>query len=230
MIRFGGFPAELFTFLTDLRAHNNRDWFNENKSRYEEFARNPTLAFIAEMKDRLDRLSPSFIADARPNGGSMFRIYRDTRFSRDKAPYKTNVGCQFRHSAGRDAHAPGFYVHIQSGESFAGGGIWRPPTQALGKIRDAIDGNQDEWARIREFMSSTKTLSLMDAERYKRPPHGVSADHPLLDDLKLKTFFAGRSFTDSEVASRRFVDMVEGCFSNLVPFMRFITEALGLSF
>jgi uncharacterized protein (TIGR02453 family) len=227
---FAGFPKELFAFLTELGRNNNRDWFTANKERYVRYAKEPTLAFVGAMKDRLESISPSYIADTRANGGSMFRIYRDTRFARDKTPYKTNVGCHFRHSAGKDAHAPGFYVHLQPGESFGGGGIWTPPPPVLGKIRDAIDRNQDEWVRIKGYIGKGSYVAFNDAERYKRPPQGYAADHPLIEDLKLKSFYAGRSFTDDEVTSSGFIDLIAETYEDLAPFMRFINEALGLSF
>ena len=230
MQSFSGFPEELYTFLMELKANNNRDWFNANKDRYVRYTKEPTLAFIGAMKDRLETISPSYVADTRSNGGSMFRIYRDTRFSKDKTPYKVNVGCQFRHSAGKDAHAPGFYMHLQPDDNFAGGGIWMPPAPVLGKIRDAIDKNQEEWLAIKAFVEKSKHVSFMEGERYKRPPQGIPADHPLLEDLKLKSFFAGRSFANIEVVSSRFIDTIVETFQDLVPFMRFVNEALGLSF
>lgn len=230
MSDFSGFPRELYSFLSDLAENNNRDWFNANKDRYIRFAKDPTLAFITAMQDHLEAISPSYVADTRVNGGSMFRIYRDTRFSKDKRPYKVNIGCQFRHSAGKDAHAPGFYLHIQPGDNFGGGGIWAPPPAVLQKIRVAIDTRQGEWAAVKRFLADSPHVSFRDAERYKRPPAGFDANHPFIEDLKLKTFFAGRSFANDEVTSPEFLDSVVASFENLVPFMRFINEALGLSF
>jgi uncharacterized protein (TIGR02453 family) len=230
MSEFNGFPKELYTFLSDLKKNNNRDWFNANKDKYIQFAKDPTMAFIGAMKDRLHDISPSYVADTRANGGSMFRIYRDTRFSKDKTPYKTNIGCQFRHSAGKDAHAPGFYLHLQPGENFAGGGIWMPPTPVLAKIREAIDRNPGEWRQIRDYIGKSKYLRFAEGEKYKRPPRGYDADHPFIEDLKLKTYFANRSFTDREVTSRAFIDGIVATFQDLTPLMRFINGALGLSF
>jgi len=230
MSEFPGFPRELFTFLKELSENNDKTWFNANKERYVRYAKEPTIAFIIAMKERLEKVSPSYLAVPKGNGGSMFRIYRDTRFSKDKRPYKENIGCQFRHVAGKDAHAPGFYIHLQPKECFAGGGIWLPPTPVLCKIRTAIDGKQDEWKQIKKFIGKSETVSYYPGESLKRPPQGFSADHPLIDDLKQKTFFAGRSFTNKEVASPEFIDMVEAAFHDLSPLMRFINEALDLSF
>ena len=224
------FPAELFVFLSQLAEHNDREWFTANKERYIRTAREPLRVFIIEMGERLQTISPSFVADPRTSGGSAFRIYRDTRFARDKRPYKLNIGCQFRHSAGKDVHAPGFYVHLQPGESFAGGGIWRPPTDQLTKIRSAIAAKGGEWTGIKEFIRGSGSLELMPAERLVRPPRGFDLDHPLIEDLKAKSFFAGRSFTDEEVASAAFPDQVEETFHDLVPLMRFLTLAVGLTF
>src|SRR5215471_15655464 len=141
------FGPELFSFLADLRANNNRDWFAANKQRYEEQLLEPALAFINAFGPRLEKISPHFRADARPSGGSLFRIYRDTRFSKDKSPYKTNVGIHFRHERAKDAHAPGYYLHIGPGEVFVGGGIWRPDTETATAIREAIVADPEHWKR-----------------------------------------------------------------------------------
>lgn len=230
MESFPGFPKELYTFLNDLAAHNDRNWFNENKDRYLRYAKEPTIQFILAMKERLESISSSYVADTRANGGSMFRIYRDTRFAKDKSPYKENIGCQFRHSAGKDAHAPGFYIHLQPNENFVGGGIWRPPSPVLNKIRSGMDSKQDEWMRVKEFIAQSGIFAFGHGDSLKRPPRGFSADHPLIDDLKLRTFFAGRSFKNGEVTSPEFIDRVVDTFQDIVPMMRFINEALGLSF
>ena len=182
------------------------------------------------MKEKLAGVSPSYIADPRMNGGSIFRIYRDTRFSKDKRPLKENIGFQFRHVAGKDAHAPGFYVHIQPGENFAGGGVWLPPTPVLNRIRDAIAGRPDEWEKIKQFIAESGSVSSIEGEKLKRPPKGYPADHPLIEDLKRKTIFAGCSFEDAEVTAPDFVERVGEVFIDLAPLMRFINDALDLSF
>jgi uncharacterized protein (TIGR02453 family) len=230
MAAFEGFSKELFLFLSDLAANNNREWFEANKDRYIRYAKEPTIGFVVAMKDRLARISPSYVADPRANGGSMFRIYRDTRFSADKRPYKENVGCQFRHSAGKDAHAPGFYLHLQPGDCLAGGGIWKPPSPVLARIRAHIDAKPDEWTRLKRYLAEDGELSEIQGDRTTRPPRGFSADHPHIEDLKLKTIFVRRAFSDDEVTSPGFIDEVESVWERLSPFMRFINEALGLSF
>jgi uncharacterized protein (DUF2461 family) len=125
------FTKSAFKFLKDLEANNNREWFKANKPRYEAAIKEPAIRFITDFGPYLQKLSPNFRADPRPVGGSMFRIYRDVRFSRDKSPYKTVTGIQFRHDLGKDAHAPGFYLHIEVGGCFVALGCWHPDGPSL---------------------------------------------------------------------------------------------------
>jgi len=154
------FGPELFSFLEDLGANNDREWFAANKRRYEEHLLEPALAFIGEFAPRLEKISPHFRADARPSGGSLFRIYRDTRFSKDKSPYKTNVGLHFRHERAKDAHAPGYYLHIGPDEVFGGAGIWHPATDAANRIREAIVADRERWKRATRGGAFAKRLEL----------------------------------------------------------------------
>ena len=141
------FSQDTFQFLHDLRNNNERDWFNEHKADYENKVREPALEFITQMQPLLADISTRFIAAPKKVGGSLMRVYRDTRFGKDKTPYKTNVGIQFRHFMGKDVHAPGFYVHISEQECFVGAGIWRPDGPALSKIRHFIDDNPRGWTK-----------------------------------------------------------------------------------
>ena len=141
------FTPKLFAFLKDLAENNDRDWFKAHQDLYEQHVREPALDFINDFAVPLKKISPHFVADSRTVGGSLFRIQRDTRFSKDKTPYKLNTGMQFRHIAGKDAHAPGFYVHLQPGECFMGVGLWRPESKVAYAIRQHIDENQAAWKR-----------------------------------------------------------------------------------
>ena len=173
----------LFDFLRDLRENNDREWFAANKGRYVADVRDPMLGFIADFAAPLAEISPHFVADPRANGGSLFRIYRDTRFSRDKTPYKTNVGAHFRHAAGKDAHAPGFYLHLEPGMCFAACGVWRPDNPTVTRIRQAIDEGQENWTRITKARAFAEVFEF-EGESLKRPPRGYDPDHPLVEDLK----------------------------------------------
>ena len=221
-------PADLFSFLRRLTVNNNREWFLAHRREYVEHVQLPMIGFIEEMTGWLARNSPAFVADTRLNGGSLFRIYRDTRFSRDKSPFKTNVGCNFRHRAGKDAHAPGFYVHLSPGEIFIGGGIWMPPPVALNKIRDAIANDPDRWRRIvSEPRFASRTGGLGAAERLRKPPAGHAADHPFIEDIKLKSFYSFSSTTEEQVCSPAFPSEVQATFKAILPLMNFLTAALG---
>lgn len=228
--KFSGFEPSLFQFLEELKNNNNRDWFNENKPRYKEQVVEPMGEFINAMAPILAKLSPHFIADARPHGGSMFRIYRDARFSKDKRPYKTNVGCQFRHAAGKDAHAPGFYIHLEPGNVFIGGGLWKPPAPALENIRKAIDEKPAQWGKIRNQKNFLALMGDLRGEALKRPPRGYDADHPQIDDLKRKSFMVMRELQPDLPTTPQFLKEVEKTFKTISPFMGFLTEANDLAF
>src|SRR5919201_3830426 len=143
----GLFTTELFRFLEDLRRHNDRAWFAENKERYLDVVQEPALEFVRSFGPYLRKISPHFVADDRPVGGSLFRIYRDVRFSRDKSPYKTHVGLDFRHRSARDVHAPSFYLHLSPDETFAAVGVWHPHMQTLNQLRTAIVEKPAKWKR-----------------------------------------------------------------------------------
>jgi uncharacterized protein (TIGR02453 family) len=223
------FGPELFSFLTDLRANNNREWFADNKQRYEEQLLEPALAFIDAFAPRLEKISPHFRADARPSGGSLFRIYRDTRFSKDKTPYKTNVGIHFRHERAKDAHAPGYYLHIGPDEVFAGGGIWHPATEAATAIREAIVADPERWRRTTRSASFAKRLEL-GGDSLKRVPPWADQEHPFADDLKRKDFFGSARLNQSDVVAPGFVDEYAQLCRAAAPLMRFLCDALAVPY
>lgn len=227
---FNGFPPDLFQFLRELKTHNNRDWFQANKSRYQQSVVEPMGEFINAMAPRLAKISSAFVADARPNGGSMFRIYRDARFSKDKSPYKTNVGCQFRHVAGKDAHAPGFYLHLEPGNVFFGGGLWMPPGPALFNIRQAIAERSTEWQKITRAKKISDRFGELGGDALQRVPRGFAPDHPCAEDLKRKSFVYVQTADDADVLNRQFVADVDKSFQALKDFMGFLTRANGLAF
>ena len=161
------FSPELFAFLADLRANNDREWFAANKQRYEQALLEPALDFVVDFAPRLEKLSPHFLADPRPSGGSLFRIYRDTRFAKDKTPYKTNAGIHFRHERAKEAAAPGFYLHLAPGEVFAGGGMWHPDTATATRIREA---QRDPGRRLRDAVHPRWRVAQASAGGLRRRP------------------------------------------------------------
>jgi uncharacterized protein (TIGR02453 family) len=217
------FTPEVFVFLKQLKRNNNREWFAKNKLRYEECVVKPAVAFISAFAQPLHDISPHLVADARPTRGSLFRIYRDTRFSPDKKPYKTQVGMHFFHAKGRDAHAPGFYFHIEPGQCFVGGGIWHPDNAALTKIRAAITREPEVWARARGRLLWTE-------DTLKKAPRGFPADHPFVEDLKLKSYIASVPLPDERICSDRFLREFTAECKKMAPLVEFTTKALGLKF
>jgi len=229
MTEFNGFPKDFFTFFAELADNNNREWFNSNKDRYSASVVNPISEFIVSMAPRLEDISEHYTADPKPHGGSMFRIYRDTRFSRDKTPYKTHAGVQFRHAAGKNAHAPGFYVHLAADGLFFGGGIWQPPGPHLNLIRDYIADNARSWARISNA-PRVKEVGGIKGDSLKRPPRGFDAEHVHIEDLKRKSFYVMTQAPARNALKPGFADEVADGFRRAAPLNRFITGALGLPF
>jgi len=219
------FSLQTLEFLRALAANNNRDWFNENKPVYECDVRQPAMAFIESMAPRLTGISPHFLAIAKKSGGSLMRVYRDTRFSRDKTPYKTNIGIQFRHEQGRDVHAPGYYVHIDPQAVFVGAGMWRPDSRALGKIRDHLVEAGSAWVAVCDE-AKFRTYFNLSGETLKRAPRGFSPDHPLIEDLKRKDFIAISELSHEDVLNPGFIDTVCQRFRAADAYMRFLCKAI----
>ncbi len=217
------FTPALFKFLTELGEDNTREWFQANRGRFEAEVRDPFLAFIMALGGPLSDISRHILADPRPSGGSMFRIFRDTRFSGDKSPYKTNVGAQFRHrECSRDVHAPGFYLHLEPGGCFASAGLWRPDAASLKKVRDRIVSHGREWKAIRAAGLEVLGDSLV------RVPQGFDPAHPLAEDLKLKDFYTHMPLTQRQVCAGDFLEVyAENCRRN-APLMKFLCKALEL--
>jgi uncharacterized protein (TIGR02453 family) len=223
------FSPELFSFLRELRENNNRAWFAENKDRYEEHLLEPALDFIAAFAPKLEKISPHIRADAQPSGGSLFRIYRDTRFSKDKSPYKTNLGIYFKHELAKEVQAPGFYLHLGPGEVFAGGGIWHPGTEGATRIREAIVEEPDRWRRATRTGAFAKRLEL-GGDSLKRVPSWADSEHRFADDLRRKDFFGWARLSEEGATAPGFVDEYAKVCRAASPLMRFICEALEVRF
>src|SRR6266404_4390295 len=218
------FGPGLLRFLKELRANNNREWFQENKERYESEVKEPMLRFIADFAPRLDTISRHFDADPRPIGGSMFRIYRDTRFAKDKSPYKTAAAAHFQyHRGGKDVHAPGFYLHLEPGECMGGGGLWHPDATALQKVRDRMVQRTKEWKAIVDRGIAIEGDSL------KRPPAGYDPAHPCIGDLKRKDIYTMTRFSDREVWAPDFLERYTEACRSAGPLVEFLTKSLGLA-
>jgi uncharacterized protein (TIGR02453 family) len=216
-------PA-LFRFLAELSRHNDREWFNANKDRYLAEVRDPLLGFVSAIAPKLSAISPQIVADPRPSGGSLLRIYRDTRFSRDKTPYKTNAGLWFRVGADKDVEGPGYYLHLAPGQVFMAAGMWHPSSEPLRAVRESIVKDPQGWRR------ATRSRLSHEESTLKRPPRGFDPAHPLIEDLKRTSFTVGESFTERQACASSFpMAFVTACRRE-APLVRFLSRAVGLSF
>jgi uncharacterized protein (TIGR02453 family) len=212
-----------FRFLRELAEHNERAWFEANKQRYLDDVRDPLLRFVAAVGPRLAKLSRSIVADPRPVGGSLFRIHRDVRFSKDKSPYKTHAAMSFRHADGKEKPAPGFYLHLGPGDVFAGGGLWHAPSEAVKQVRDAIVGEPEAWAKV------LRACPLEAGEdTLKRTPRGYDADHPFASDLKRQSFTTGVRFTQAQACADDFLERFARACGKGAPLMQFLARALSV--
>jgi len=223
------FDRETFRFLAELAAHNERAWFEANKQRYWDYCMEPAVAFIRAMAPAIASISPHLAASARRMGGSLMRIHRDTRFARDKSPYKINIGIQFRHERGRDVHAPGLYVHIVPGSCFLGAGIWHPDPKALRAIRTEIVEQPALWERARNDKAFRRHFELGGAQA-ERPPRGFPAGGPHAADIKRKDFIAVCEIADDEVTRGDFERRSAERFASARPLLAFLCGALDLPF
>ena len=223
------FSKASFTFLRDLARHNERPWFHANKHRYEALVRDPFLALIGDLAEPLAKVSPHYRADARPLGGSLFRIQRDTRFANDKTPYKTHAGAQFFHARGKRAEAPVFYLHVEPGACFIGAGLWHPQPETQRRVRAFLVDNPAAWKKAAHAPAFTRRFA-MEGESLVRPPRGYDADHELIEDLKRKDFVATRALDDDVVLGPRLRQAVAEDLARLAPFVDYLCAALDLEF
>ncbi|PYO97110.1 MAG: DUF2461 domain-containing protein [Gemmatimonadetes bacterium] len=227
------FTPATFHFFRGLARHNAKPWFEAHRGEYEETVREPMRALIEEMDVRLARFAPEITGDPKR---SMFRIYRDIRFSKDKSPYKTHAACWFYHRdadrrVGSEAEGggAGFYVHVQPGASFVGAGIWMPPRPMLDRLRDAIAEKWKGFDRmVRDAAFKRRFGGLSDEAVLKRMPRGFPETHPAAAWLKYQSFTAGRALGDSRVTSARLPALLETDFARLLPLVRWLNGALGL--
>jgi uncharacterized protein (TIGR02453 family) len=227
---FVGFPKDFFAFFRELKVHNERPWFEDNKQRFKDNVQAPMSEFIAAMAPRLRKITKNFTADPRPNGGSMFRIYRDVRFAKDKRPYKEHAACHFHHVAGKDVHAPGFYMHFAPNEVFFGGGMWTPPPDALAKVRDAIARSPASWKAVKSDKGFARRFGDIDGDQLVRPPRGYDPAHPFIADIRRKSFFAMAEGDVKLASSAKLLDAVNDAFAAAAPLMKFLCKAEDVPF
>ncbi|MBK9732744.1 MAG: DUF2461 domain-containing protein [Chitinophagaceae bacterium] len=210
-------------FLSALKKNNNKEWFERNRPLYEA-VRNDYVQVVAEIINSISRFDPT-VAQLEAKK-CLFRINRDIRFSTNKAPYKINIGASIS-KGGKNAPSAGYYLHVQPGSSFTGGGIWMPEAPELAKIRQEIDYNFGDFKKILNSKSFRKTFGDLDQEgKLVRPPKSYTPENPSIEYLKLRSFVAAAAMTDEEVLSRNFVKKITGVFKEMYPFICFLNRSI----
>ena len=223
------FTPRTFRFLRALARNNSRDWFQAHRDDYEAQLRDPFQRLIADLQPDLLAVSGHYRADPRGVGGSLFRIHRDTRFSKDKTPYKSWSGARFFHERHKQLPSPSFYLHVQPGACFIGAGIWHPEPDTQRRIRQFIFDNPGAWKAATQAPAFRRKYA-MDGESLVRPPRGYPPDHELIGDLKRKNFVAMASLDDEIVLGPRLRQAVAGHFAGLAPLVDYLCAALDLEF
>lgn len=219
---FAGFPVEGIQFLRRLKRNNNRQWFASHKTEYEQLVKFPMLTLIASLKPHMEKLAPEIDINPRRN---IFRIYRDTRFSRDKTPYKTNIAAVF-HLRGHWQESAGFYVHIEPGNVYVGGGIYMPNSRQLKKIRQVIADRSGEFLSIVCDDGFVQLFTALEGEKLSRIPHGFPKDHMMSEWLKCKSYYAGVEWKEETCLKRTFIKKVLSVYEEILPLVRFLNSAL----
>jgi uncharacterized protein (TIGR02453 family) len=216
--------ASTFKFLKDLKKNNNKPWFEKHKDLY--------LGAKEDVEDLVGEVIEGFgkkdvqIAVLEPKNCT-YRIYRDVRFSKDKTPYKTNMGA-YLNKGGKKAPTAGYYIHFEPGRTMAGGGLWMPQAPELNKTRQEIDYSFQEWSGILQNRAFKRSFpdGLDKEDLLTRPPKGYSDDNPAIEYLKLKSFIVTRSFTDAEVQQKSFLKEILKTFESMKDFVYFLNRSL----
>ncbi len=220
---FSAFPDQGLQFLQSLKRNNNRDWFHSHKSIYEQYVKQPMTELIAALAQEFQKFAPEMLASPKV---SAYRIYRDTRFTKDKSPYKTHVAAVFPRSGLGKHEGAGFYLHISPEELLIGGGLYMPFPEDLNAVRNHIADHPDRFFAILEHDRFRRTFGSLEGERLQRVPQGFTVDHMAADYLKYKQFLAARNFPARVATTPRFYKLVVETFQAMLPFVRFLNDPI----
>ncbi len=216
---FEGFPREGMDFLKKLKKNNNRPWFQKHKSTYDESVKFPMQRLIASLSERMGDIAPEIEFNPRK---SIFRIYRDVRFSRNKAPYKTSIAAHFE-MRGHPVDAPGLYVGIEPGEVYIGGGLYMPSGDQLKVIRKAIVERPDDYLAVAGTRKFKREFGEIQGEKLAKAPLGYPKDHPMIEHLKHKQFYIGKDYDDESICLKpQFLDLAVRVLTDTMPFVRWL--------
>ena len=233
MESFRGFGRGALTFLRQLKRNNKREWFQANRDTFDNEVLLPLKLLVEELDVRFAHFAPEFIGDPKR---SIFRIYRDVRFSKDKSPYKTHAASWFKHQnashgVGSETHGggAGFYFHLEpGGESLVAGGIWMPPRPSLNQLRESIAAKPMDFAKSMTGAGFKRRFGKLSEEAMlSRLPRGFAQGHPAEKWLRYQSFTVHAMLSDDEVLNRRLADRVEKDYRTMLPFVRWLNRALG---
>ena len=220
---FSAFPKEGLQFLRLLKRNNNREWFQQHKGIYESHVKAPIYNLIETLGRDFQTFAPEFVASPKV---SAYRIHRDTRFAKDKSPYKTHVAAVFPHAGLGKHEGAALYLHIAPSELFVGGGLYMPLPEDLQVLRNHIAENPKGLQRIVQAPAFRRMFGSIEGDRLTRVPRGFPADHPAAEYLRYKQFLASRSLEAEIVTSPRFYKVVVETFRGMLPFIRFLNEPI----
>ncbi len=221
---FDGFPRKGIEFFKRLKRNNNRPWFEKHKNDYEAFVKLPMQSLVAALQPHFAQFASEYEVNPKR---SVFRIYRDIRFSKDKTPYKTHTAAHFVLSGRPKGFlGSGYYLHIGPGEIFAGAGIYMPDGDQLKKIRSRISSAGDEFLSIMTNKRFKKLFGKLEGDKLKRVPQGYEENHPMAEWLKFKQFFVGVSWGESKAYRKQLVVDIANAFETVTPLVRFLNESI----
>ena len=224
------FSDASFKFLRGLARHNDKTWFNDHKAQYEDHVRQPFLRLLTDLQPDLAAVSLHFRSEPKTVGGSLFRIYRDARFSNDKSPYKSWQGARLFHERHKQVPAPSFYLHLQPGECFVGAGLWHPEPDTQRRVRQFILDNPGSWKKAAHDAPFRRHFEFEESEKLVRPPRGFPADFEFIEDLKHRNFVFWRSLDDATMTGPKLRQTVAADLKALGPFVDYLCAALDLEF
>ena len=217
------FTDATLKFLRALKRHNDRAWFRARRDQYDTHLKRPMIEVIDRLTRDLGRFAPELVATPK---ASMYRVYRDTRFSHDKSPYKTHVAAIFPHRTLTKHGGAGLYFHVDPDHVLVGAGVYAPEPRQLYQLRQHLAANPKRFRAIVESPTFRRSFGTVDGQRLKRVPKGFETDDPAAEYLKLKQFLAGTERPSSFATGPRFYASLTRLFKQLVPFVRFLNEPL----
>lgn len=217
------FPRESLTFLRALKRNNRREWFQPRKEQFDASVRAPMLAIVERLAQDVHTFAPEIVVDPKT---AIYRIYRDTRFSENKTPYKTHVAAVFPWRGLAKHEGAGLYFHVSPDEVWMGGGMYSPQTPQLQAVREHIASNVRRMRAIVESPGFRRHVGELDGERLQRVPHGFPKDHEAAEYLKYRQFLAGRELPPSAACSPKFYSTLVTVFRQVAPLARFLNEPL----